>query len=144
MATAGSSEARTEQRQAWQTFRKDPAALRMPPNLTDYEAARRAFSWDQARSRLDGLPGGRGLNIAHEAVDRHAAGSGAGRIALRCIARSGARRDLTYAALSAESSRFANLLGRLGVGKGEVVATLAGRIPELYVAAIGTLKNGSI
>jgi acetyl-CoA synthetase len=144
MATAGSSEARTEQRQAWQTFRKDPAALRMPPNLTDYEAARRAFSWDQARSRLDGLPGGRGLNIAHEAVDRHAAGSGAGRLALRCIARSGARRDLTYAALSAESSRFANLLGRLGVGKGEVVATLAGRIPELYVAAIGTLKNGSI
>jgi hypothetical protein len=33
--------------------------------------------WDAARARLQGLPGG-GLNIAHEAVDRHvAAGHGA-------------------------------------------------------------------
>ena len=28
-------------------------------------------SWAAARRQLDGLPGGRGLNIAHEAVDRH-------------------------------------------------------------------------
>ena len=44
------------------------------PNLSDYAAERERFSWESARRALDGLPGGRGLNIAHEAVDRHAAG----------------------------------------------------------------------
>jgi len=44
-------------------------------NLADYDLAVREFSWDRARAELDGLPGGRGLNIAYEAVDRHAAGA---------------------------------------------------------------------
>ena len=29
------------------------------PNVVDYEAARSRFSWDTARQRLNGLPGGR-------------------------------------------------------------------------------------
>ena len=36
------------------------------------------------------------------------------------------------------------MLRRLGVGKGERVFLLAGRIPELYISALGTLKNGSV
>ena len=48
---------------------------------------------------LDGLPGGRGLNIAHEAVDRHAPGRGRARRApLARQARRG--RDFTYASLA--------------------------------------------
>lgn len=35
----------------------------------DYDRAWAEFSWDEARRRLDGLPGGAGLNIAHEAVE---------------------------------------------------------------------------
>ena len=42
------------------------------------------------------------------------------------------------------SNRFANLLERLGIGKGDRVCTLAGRIPELYVTALGTLKVGAV
>jgi acyl-coenzyme A synthetase/AMP-(fatty) acid ligase len=57
-------------------------------------------------------------------------------VALRFIGRTGARQDVTYAALSEQTNRFANALERLGVRKGEVVATLAGRIPALYVAAL--------
>jgi acetyl-CoA synthetase len=56
---------------AWKPIRKGPQAGGF--NLTDYDTAVREFSWDRARAQLDGLPGGRGLNIAHEAVDRHAA-----------------------------------------------------------------------
>ena len=71
----------------------------IPPNLVDYEAARASFSWDQARAMLDGLPGGRGLNIAHEAVDRHATGSWANHVALRFLTRDGgvSRADLCRA-----------------------------------------------
>ena len=36
------------------------------------------------------------------------------------------------------------MLRALGVGRGDRVYVLAGRIPELYVAALGTLKNGSV
>jgi acetyl-CoA synthetase len=113
---------------------------RTPPNLADYEAERAAFSWEGARRMLAGLPGGRGLNIAHEAVDRHAAGPFATRVAFRFITRSGEVRDMSYAELREESSRFANVLLRLGLRPGDVVMSLAGRIPDLYVAALGTLK----
>jgi acetyl-CoA synthetase len=51
---------------------------------------------------------------------------------------------VSYAELSELSSRFANTLRELGIGKGERVFALAGRIPELYVAALGALKNGSV
>ncbi len=65
------------------------------PNLVDYERARASFSWAEARRELDGLPGGRGLNIAHEAVDRHAAGPRRDRIAVRWLGASGEVRDLS-------------------------------------------------
>jgi acetyl-CoA synthetase len=112
------------------------------PNLTDYEAACREFSWAAARAELDGP--GAGLNIAHVAVDRHALGARRDHRAIRWIGKSGAVQDFTYADLLRETNRFANVLQFLGVGKGDRVYALAGRIPELYIAAIGTLKNRSV
>jgi acetyl-CoA synthetase len=114
------------------------------PNMPDYARARSAFSWERARRDLDGLPGGRGLNIAHEAVDRHAASERAGHTALRWRGKGGARVEWTYADLAHHSARFANALVDLGVGAGERVFTLLGRVPDLYVAAMGTLKNRSV
>jgi acetyl-CoA synthetase len=126
----------------WPPVIKRPGDLRPPPNLVDYEEDRRQFSWREARARLDGLPGGRGLNIAHEAVDRHASGALAARVALRWQPRTGQPVEFTYRDLAAESSRFANVLRTVGLRKGDPVAVLAGRIPELYIAALGTLKAG--
>ena len=114
------------------------------PNLLDYASGRAAFSWAAASRALDGLPGGRGLNIAHEAVDRHANGALADRVALRCIAKDGRVRDLTYRELKEATNRFANALVELGVTKGERVFVLSNRIPELYVACLGTLKAGAV
>jgi len=114
------------------------------PNLRDYESARASFKWADARHALDGLPGGRGLNIAHECVDRHAAGPRAARVALRFLGRRGGTRDCTYGELAQSTSRFANVLDTLGVGPGERVAFLLGRQPELYVGVLGTLKHRSV
>jgi acetyl-CoA synthetase len=113
------------------------------PNMPDYDRARAEFSWAAARGRLAGLPGG-GLNIAYEAVDRQAAGPLADSVALRFLSKHRPPSEFTYAALKAETDRFASALGGLGVGCGERVFVLAGRIPELYVAALGTLKHGSV
>ncbi|HET9014082.1 MAG TPA: acetate--CoA ligase [Thermomicrobiaceae bacterium] len=129
---------------SWQPIHKSPGALPVSPNLADYARERDGFSWGAARAELDGLPGGAGLNIAHEAVDRHARGPRRDHLALRWLGRRGERRDFTYADLAALSSRFANVLAGLGVGRGERVFTLAGRIPELYVAALGTWKSRAV
>ncbi|WP_372623369.1 acetate--CoA ligase [Falsiroseomonas sp.] len=118
---------------------KAHAAHRAPPNLADYDAARRDFSWATARTLLDGLPGGHGLNIAHEAVDRHAAGPRADRAALRWIGRAG-ERVFTWRQLRDATNRVANALRGLGVQDGARVFVLAGRIPELYLAVLGALK----
>ncbi len=125
-------------------IRKPKSGWTVAPNLLDYERTRAEFSWAAARCALDGLPGSRGLNIAHEAIVRHALGPRRNHPAVRWIGKRGEVRDYTYGDLHRLSNRFANVLRRLGVGKGDRVFTLAGRIPELYVAALGTLKNGSV
>lgn len=122
---------------------KDPSAWRVPPNMPDYEQTRAGFSWESIRAELGHLPGG-GLNIASEAVDRHVALGRGSRTALRWISKEGAVRDLTYADLARDSARFANVIATLGVSKGERVFALMGRVPELYLAALGTLKNASV
>ena len=114
------------------------------PNLLDYERERSPDFWERARRELDGLPGGRGLNIAYEAVDRHADGPLRDHLALRWLGKGGDVRDFSYGDLQIQTNRFANVLRGLGVGKGDLVAVLAGRIPELYIAALGTLKNRSV
>jgi len=114
------------------------------PNMLDYDRACQDFSWEAARALLDGLPDGRGLNIAHEAVDRHALSGRDDHVALRCISLAGARRDITYAELSQLSNRFANCLAALGVSPGDRVFALTGRTPELVIAAMGTLKSRAV
>ena len=125
-------------------IKKLPSQSTVVPNLADYESVRASFSWKTAAGMLTGLPSGCGLNIAHEAVDRHAAGPAANVVALRCLRKSGQIQEYTYAQLRELTNRFANVLRSLSVGKGERVFSLTGRIPELYVAALGTLKNGSV
>jgi len=41
-------------------------------NLKDYESFCRSFNWKDEQKLLDGLPEKKGLNIAYEAVERHA------------------------------------------------------------------------
>jgi acetyl-CoA synthetase len=80
----------------------------------------------------------------HEAIDRHVLAGRGGKLALRWIGRDEQARDFTYAELGGAANRFANVLARHGVSKGERVFSLLGRVPELYIAALGTLKNGSV
>ena len=112
-------------------------------NMPDYEQARADFSWADEQALLDGLPAGK-LNIAHEAIDRHVQNGNGDRLAIRWIAKDGTRLDFTYLNLQRQTARFANVLRGLGVEKGAKVYSLLGRKPELYIAALGTLKAGCV
>ena len=51
------------------------------PNMPDYDSFCSQFSWEHEKDNLNGLPDG-GINIAHEAVERHADGENKKTIAL--------------------------------------------------------------
>ena len=44
-----------------------PSQFKVKPNITDYQALRKSFRWEDAEKELDWLPGG-SLNLAYEAV----------------------------------------------------------------------------
>jgi len=126
-----------------ETIRGYPAGHAVTPNVADYGAFRSGFSWERARLELEGLPSG-GLNIAHEAVERHAHGARGSHTALRWLGKDGSTRNFSFSTLSRSSNRFANVLRGLGVVAGERVFVLTGRIPELYVTALGAWKHRSV
>jgi len=111
--------------------------------VADAPSHRLETGWAAARARLQGFPGG-AINIAHEAVDRHVAAGHGGEAALVWLGREGERRVLTYADLAAQAARFAHVLRHHGIGRGERLFLLAGRVPELYAATLGALKAGVV
>lgn len=129
---------------SWAPIKKSSAPWRVQPNLLDYEEFCVGFTWDKIRHALDGLPCGLGLNIAHEVVDRHANGPRRYLPAIRWLGQDDTVLNFTYADLKAQTNRFANVLAKLGVGKGDRVFTLTGRIPALYIAAIGAWKQVAV
>ncbi|WP_406815405.1 acetate--CoA ligase [Mycobacterium sp. M23085] len=129
-------------------IRKDVHGLSTRPNLTNYAEACARFRWSDVPQLCEGMGPGK-CNIAYAAVDRHAVGVTASRTALRFVTDKGwdgavATRDLSYAELGRLSRRFSSLLRSLGVNRGNRVFTIMDRCPELYIAVMGALRNGSI
>jgi hypothetical protein len=119
---------------------KDDSVL--SPGTRAGEAVRVDDPWAEARRMIDGWQGG--INIAHEALDRHVEAGYGGQLAIRWLGKSGERRDLTYSDLQDAANRFAQVLGHHGLKPGDSVFAMAGRVPELYATALGTLKAGMI
>lgn len=113
------------------------------PNLQNYEVEYSSFRYEDVALEFEGLSSG-GLNIAHEAIDRHANGKLSQKTALLWLGENGHRREFTFSQMKEQSAKFANILGSLGLAKGDRVFTLSTRLPELYIAAIGILKNQNV
>ncbi|HNF06419.1 MAG TPA: AMP-binding protein, partial [Mycobacterium sp.] len=127
---------------------KDAGDLKLAPNFTDYEQTRASFSWSEVPELCAGMGAG-GCNIAYAAVDRHAAGPEAARTAMRFIADTPGSaelvsHDVSYAELGRLTRKFTNVLRGLGIGKGDRVFVIMGRVPELYISMLGALRNGSV
>ncbi len=118
--------------------------ISIKPNFENYSKSYETFRWDKVRSELSGLPNNKGFNIAYEAVDRHANGHLKDTVALRWIRKDLSTEDFTYLDFKKLTAKFANILGVLGVKKEDTVFTLTGRIPELYITALGTLKKKAV
>lgn len=131
----------TPTRQPFTTIAKTPQE-RARATLPDPQATRASFQWDEAREGF-GMPDG-GVNIAYEALDRHLVQGHGDRLALRWLPRSGPSLDFTYADLVDRAARFAHVLRRHGIDRGDRVFSLLTRVPALYVAALGTWRSGAV
>lgn len=126
-----------------QKIQKQRDGFSVIPNLQNYEAEYSSFRYEDVALEFEGLPSG-GLNIAHEAIDKHANGRFSQKTALLWLGENGHRREFTFSQMKEQSAKFANILASLGLAKGDRVFTLSTRLPELYIAAIGILKNQNV
>jgi len=112
-------------------------------NLKDYEQTCRNFKWEDVEREFDWSKTGK-INIVHEAVDRHAASTRKNKVALFYTDYSGRNERYTFQDLRTLTSQFADVLGSLGVKKGDRVGTFLPRTPELYIAILGINRLGAI
>jgi len=117
--------------------------LILSPNLEDYQKTYQTFSWQEAKKELAFFKGGK-INAAYCAVDRHADSWRRNKVALFWEGENGQSQTYTFLQLKLLSNRFANVLKKLGVKKGDRVFIFLPRIPELYISFLGILKTGAI
>ena len=81
------------------------------------------------------------LNACVLCCDRHC---GSGKVALRWVSAAGDLKTYTFEDLRKMSIRGAHMLTRAGVRKGDVVAALLPRIPELVAVILATWRIGAV
>jgi acetyl-CoA synthetase len=121
----------------------------------DYEAfwakqARQFVSWSRDfETTLEwNLPfakwfvGGK-LNVSYNCLDRHVEAGRGDKVAFHWEGEPGDQRTLTYADLTDEVARVANVLRDLGVRRGDRVAIYMPMIPELPVAMLACTRIGA-
>ena len=111
-------------------------------NLRDYAAACRDFDWKTVEREFDWSRTGK-VNLVHEAIDRHAAGSRRAKVALH-YTNDAQRESYTFDDLRRLTSRFGHVLTSLGVKKGDRVAMFLPRSPALYIGILGANRIGAI
>ncbi|OQX51410.1 acetate--CoA ligase [candidate division CPR3 bacterium 4484_211] len=124
-------------------IKKTKDLLKKEPNLKNYASVYKAFEWRKAYHELDWFPNNR-INAAHNAIDRHAQGDRKSKVALFWEGEKGEKKKYTFLELMELSNKFANVLRKLGVERGDRVFFFLPRVPELYYGFLGTLKTGAI
>ncbi|MBY0429588.1 MAG: AMP-binding protein, partial [Rhodospirillales bacterium] len=84
------------------------------------------------------------MNIVREALDRWVDTGAGERVALRCVAPDGLARSLSYRQLAEQVRRCAGALARLGLARGETVAVLLERRPEVAICGLAALRLGAV
>ncbi len=112
-------------------------------NMGDYDAARKAFSWDAIRTRFTHRPDGR-VNIVHDAVDRWADDPSAADRPALIFERAGEISRYTYRDMKRISCQWAHLLTDQGFGVGDRLFFLLPPCPEIYFAMLACARAGVV
>jgi acetyl-CoA synthetase len=99
------------------------------------------LEWKPPRAKW--FVGGK-LNVSYNCVDRHIDGPRRNKAALVWEGEPGDRRTLTYWDLYIEVQRFANVLRKFGVKRGDRVAIYMPLVPEVAIAMLACTRIGAI
>ncbi|MEN1969434.1 acetate--CoA ligase [Lentibacillus sp. N15] len=116
--------------------------LKSEPNLKNYEEVYASFSWEDVEKEFSWYQSNK-VNMAHEAIDRHADSWRKNKVALYY---SDGNRDekYTFQDMKWASNQFGNVLKKIGIAKGDRVFLFLPRAPETYISLMGILKIGAI
>lgn len=103
-----------------------------------YENAVENFQWKERWDVFEGTKDN--FNITHECVDRHPSDD----LALRLKFDDRKTESYTFGELSRQTSKFANMMERIGVNAGDRVAVLLFPSLEFYVTMFGVFKRGAV
>lgn len=120
--------------------RPDEFWARMAEELHWYKKWDKVLQWDPPHAQW--FVGGK-LNISYNCLDRHLSTWRRNKAALIWEGEPGDMRTLTYQQLHTEVSRFANVLKKLGVQKGDRVALYMPLIPELAISMLACARIGA-
>ena len=84
------------------------------------------------------------INVAYNCLDRHVAAGRGNRIALHFEGEPGDTKSYSYAQLTTEVKKAANVLTGLGIGAGDRVAIYLPMIPEAVIAMLACARIGAI
>ncbi|MEH7886020.1 acetate--CoA ligase [Bacillus sp. JJ1609] len=112
-------------------------------NLKNYEEFHGQFDWAEAEKEFSWHETGR-VNLAYEAIDRHAMGFRKNKIAL--YYQDGTRKEkYTFKEMKDMTNKAGNVFKTYAdVEKGDRVFIFMPRSPELYFAVLGAIKLGAI
>jgi len=118
-------------------------AIKGTYNLQDYEETYKTFDWKETEKSFSWSQTGK-VNMAYEAIDRHAESFRKNKIAL--YYRNDSRKEkYTFKEMKELTNKAGNVLKTFGdVEKGDRVFIFMPRSPEFYFAALGAIKLGAI
>ncbi|NQU20293.1 MAG: acetate--CoA ligase, partial [Candidatus Nealsonbacteria bacterium] len=101
----------------------------------------KVLQWDEPFAKW--FVGGQ-TNVSYNCLDAHLETTRRDKAAIVWEGEPGDTRVLTYEALHHEVCKFANVLKKLGVGQGDVVAIYMPMVPELVIAMLACARIGAV
>ncbi|HEY2376859.1 MAG TPA: acetate--CoA ligase [Gemmatimonadaceae bacterium] len=121
----------------------DPEAYwaKAAESLTWFQRWNKVLEWNPPRAKW--FLGGK-INVSYNCIDRHIDTPRRNKAALVWEGEPGDRRTLTYWDLYVEVQKFANVLKKLGVRRGDRVAIYMPLVPEAAIAMLACTRIGAI
>ena len=110
--------------------------------LINYEKTFEGFDWEEVKNHFKSFSN-HGVNIAHEAIDRHSSTDNKDKVALIWEDDDGVQKRYTFLSIKRQSDKCANVLKNIGIEKGDRVFLFLPRVPELYISIIAIAKVGA-
>jgi acetyl-CoA synthetase len=122
---------------------RDPEAYwaKEAESLTWFQRWNQVLEWKAPRAKW--FLGGK-INVSYNCIDRHIDSPRRNKAALVWEGEPGDRRTLTYWDLFVEVQKFANVLKKLGVRRGDRVAIYMPLVPEAAIAMLACTRIGAI